>query len=306
MKPIANLAAPSPKGASKGGKEGVIVDRGYQPYAGSYTPQAGRWAVIARHMLRTTARQPWVIVMLVLAALPTVVCAVVIYFETRVAGLGPTKEMMSPDRIVMLPWGTMTLAFFLALFAGGGQVADDARAGAFQFYFARPVTRDQYLVGKLLPVVGLTAVASLVPALLLSLLRLALLPTGSEVVQHLPLLGATILVGLVEALALALPAVAASSLSRRRGYVQGLFATLYLLPWLVGRIFVSVTGSPWPALPSVAAHLENLAHRLYRIAPPDNEPALPLWVSLLFLSLLIGGSFWLLRRRLASVEVVAS
>ena len=81
---------------------------------------------------------------------------------------------------MMLPWGTMTLAFLIALFAGAGQVADDTRAGAFQFYFARPVTRDQYLVGKVMPVVVLTMFIALVPALLLSLLRLALLPSGGR------------------------------------------------------------------------------------------------------------------------------
>ncbi len=305
------MSAPEKAAAAKAidktaAKEGVILDRGYQPYRGRYLPQSGHWAVIARQMLKTTARQPWVIVMLVLAALPTVVCGVVLYIATKMAGVEGAKDVMQPDRIVMMPWGTTTLAFFLALFAGSGQVADDARAGAFQFYFSRPVSRDQYLLGKLVPVIGLTAVASLMPSLLLALLRLALLPTGAEVVHHLPIVGATLLVGLIEALALAVPAVAASSLSKRRGYVQGLFATLYLLPWLVGRIFVGVTRSAWPTLPSVPAHLENIAHALYRIPWASDEPALPVWVSLAFLGALIGGSFWLLRRRLASVEVVAS
>jgi ABC-type transport system involved in multi-copper enzyme maturation permease subunit len=299
-------AAATVKSAVTGAKEGVIVDSGYQPYAGSYTPAAGRWAVIARQMLRSTARQPLVIVMMVLVALPTVVSAVLVYIATRVATLGQASPagMWTPEHFVMMPWGTTMLAFFLALFAGSGQVADDARAGAFQFYFSRPVTREQYLVGKLIPVIALTMVASLAPALLLSLLRLALAQSAVEALQHLPLVGATLLMGIVEALALAVPAVAASSLSRRSGYVQGLFATVCLLPWLVGRIFVGVTSSPWPAILSIPAHLDNLAHRLYRI--PADGPVLPLWVSLACLGLLIGGSFWLLRRRLASVEVVAS
>ena len=100
------------------------------------------------------------------------------------------------------------------------------------------MTRDQYLVGKVLPVVTLTMFIALGPALLLSLLRLALLPNGDEVVKKLPLVGATIIIGTVEALVLALPAVAISSLSRRRAYVQGGYAILYLLPWMVGGIFV--------------------------------------------------------------------
>ncbi|HEX6835001.1 MAG TPA: ABC transporter permease subunit, partial [Polyangia bacterium] len=215
-------------------------------------------------------------------------------------------DIPSPDSMVMLPGGTMTLAFLIALFAGAGQVADDTRAGAFQFYFARPVTRDQYLVGKVMPVVVLTMFIALLPALLLSLLRLALLPSGAEVVKKLPLVGATLIIGTVEALVLAMPAVAISSLSRRRAYVQGGYAILYLLPWIVGGIFVKVTRSAWPAIFSVPAHLENLARFVYRQPLPEGERALPVWVSAAFVALLVAGSLALLRRRLASVEVIAS
>jgi ABC-type transport system involved in multi-copper enzyme maturation permease subunit len=215
-------------------------------------------------------------------------------------------QVTNPDTYMILPWGTMTLAFLIALFAGAGQVADDTRAGAFQFYFARPVTRDQYLAGKVVPVLVLTMFIALVPALLLSLLRLALLASSAEVVKKLPLVGATLIVGSVESLVLALPAVAISSLSRRRSYVQGGYAILYLLPWIVGGIFVKVTRSAWPALFSVPAHLENLARVLYRQPLPEGERALPVWISAAFVALLVGGSLALLRNRLSSVEVVAS
>jgi hypothetical protein len=200
----------------------------------------------------------------------------------------------------------MTIAFLLALFAGAAQVADDARAGAFQFYFARPVTREQYLTGKVVPVLSLTMFVTLLPAMLLACLRLALLPSGTEVLHKLPIVGATLIMGCIEALVLAAPAVAFSSLSKRRSLVQGGFATMYLLPWVVGAIFMKVTRSPWPGILSIPEHLENLARFLYRMPLPDGQRAMPVWVSALFLSALVAGSLALLRRQLASVEVVAS
>ena len=288
-------------------KEGTILDRGYTPYSGRYTPDASRWKVIAARMLRMSARQWWAILLLIATVIPLLVSAVQMWIMSKLAAMAPPgAQMASPDSFVMLPWGTMTLAFLIALFAGAGQVADDTRAGAFQFYFARPVTRDQYLVGKVMPVVVLTMFIALLPALLLSLLRLALLPSGAEVVKKLPLVGATLIIGTVEALVLAIPAVAISSLSRRRSYVQGGYAILYLLPWIVGGIFVKVTRSAWPALLSVPAHLENLARFVYRQPLPEGERALPVWVSAAFVALLVAGSLALLRRRLASVEVIAS
>ncbi len=288
-------------------KEGAILDRGYTPYTGRYTPDAARWKVIAARMLRMSARQWWAILLLIATVIPLLVAAVQMWIMSKLYAMAPPGvEVTSPDHFVMLPWGTMTLAFLIALFAGAGQVADDTRAGAFQFYFARPVTRDQYLVGKVVPVVVLTMFIALVPALLLSLLRLALLPSSAEVVKKLPLVGATLIIGTVEALALAIPAVAISSLSRRRAYVQGGYAILYLLPWIVGGIFVKVTRSAWPALFSVPAHLENLARFVYRQPLAEGERALPVWISAAFVAALVAGSLALLRKRLASVEVIAS
>ena len=288
-------------------KEGTILDRGYAPYQGRYTPEASRWKVIASRMLRMSARQWWSILIMVATVIPLLVSAVQMWIMSKISAMAPPgMAVASPDTFVMLPWGTMTLAFLIALFAGAAQVADDTRAGAFQFYFARPVTRDQYLVGKVMPVVVMTMFIALLPALLLSLLRLALLPSGAEVVKKLPLVGATIVIGTVEALVLAIPAVAISSLSRRRSYVQGGYAILYLLPWIVGAIFSKVTRSAWPTLLSVPAHIENLARFVYRQPLGEGERALPVWVSALFVSLLVGGSLALLRKRLASVEVVAS
>ncbi len=288
-------------------KEGAILDRGYQPYTGRYTAASSRWSVIASRMLRMSARQWWAILLFIAAVIPLVVSAVLMWVWSKLAAMAaPGVQGPSPDALVMLPWGTLTLAFLMALFAGASQVADDARAGAFQFYFARPVTRDQYLVGKVVPVVVLTMFIALVPSLLLSLLRLALAPSGTEALKHLPLVGASLVVGVVESVALAVPALAVSSLSKRRAYTQGGFAVLFLLPWVVGNIFVKVTRSAWPALLSLPAHLENVARFVFRMPAPEDERTLPVWISALFLALLVAGAFALLRRRLASVEVVAS
>jgi ABC-2 type transport system permease protein len=288
-------------------KEGTILDRGYTPYQGRYTPEASRWQVIASRMLRMSARQWWAILIMVATVIPLLVSAVQMWIMSKLFAMAPPGiAVTSPDTYVMLPWGTMTLAFLIALFAGAGQVADDTRAGAFQFYFARPLTRDQYLVGKVMPVVVMTMFIALLPALLLSLLRLALLPSGAEVVKKLPLVGATLIIGTVEALVLAIPAVAISALSRRRGYVQGGYAILYLLPWIVGGMFSKITRSAWPTLFSIPAHLENLARFVYRQPLGEGERALPVWISAAFVALLVAGSLALLRKRLASVEVVAS
>ncbi len=312
----AKAAAKAETGKAAAGKAGVVVDRGYQPYRGLLTPERGRWKVIARRALGMTARQPWVIVMLVLTVFPTLIFGAIMWLQTKIAATAgadaaaAVAQMQSPDAYVfwlaVKPYGTLLLGFMIALFAGGSAVADDARAGAFQFYFARPVTREQYVIGKLVAAVTLTAMVTLAPALLLSLFRLATAQSGAELWQRLPGVGGAIGLGLIEALALAAPALALSSLSRGRGYAQGAFAGLFLLPWVVGGIFVAVTRSAWPAIGSLPAHFENIGRWLHRVPAQAGEHVLPVWVSLALVAALVAGSVALLRKRLSSVEVVAS
>jgi hypothetical protein len=303
------VTAPNAQAAKKGktAARGQIRDQGYQRYTGKYTTEGGRWALIAGRMLKMTARQPWVLVMLILCGLPTLGFGVVMWLQAKMhaAGMAP-----APDGLVFgiftKVYGTFILSFLIAMFAGGGTVADDSRGGAFQFYFARPVTREQYLIGKLVPPVVLVLSVSLGPALLLSVLRVALAKDSGDATASLMLPLKAIAMGVTEALALAVPVVALSSLSRGRGYVQAAFAGLFLLPWILGAIFVSVTRSPWPALPSLAHHLHNVARFLFQVPLEDGERALPAWISGAVLAALVVGSIAILRRRLAAMEVIGS
>jgi hypothetical protein len=132
-------------------------------------------------------------------------------------------------------------------------------------------------------------------------MRLGLAPQG-EALGKVPLVLAALGAGLIETLVLSLPALALSSLSSRRGLVQGGYATLFLLPWIVGGIFVRVTRSPWPGVLSIPAQLENVARFLFRM--PSDERTLPVWLSAALLTALVAGSIAILRRRLDDVEVV--
>ena len=295
----AKVAAKEPRGA--------IRDQGYQPYTGSYTPEGGRWKLIFGRMLKMTARQPWVLVMLILCIFPGLVGGVITYIQAKMyaAGAAPSPE---PNVFYLFTkwYGTLIIGFLTALFAGGGAIADDARAGAFPFYFARPVTREQYLVGKLVPPILLVFCVTVGPAMLLAIARAALAKDGDDAMIALLLPFKTIGLGVVEALALGVPVVALSSTSRGRAYVQGAFAALFLLPWILGSVFTGVTRSPWPNILSIRAHLLNVGHFIFAVPLEENERALPVWVSAAVLTALVVGSLVLLRKRLESMEVVGS
>jgi hypothetical protein len=294
----------------------VIHDRGYKPWSGKRR-RGGRSGLIAGRMLAMTMRQALVIVMIILPVLPTLWYAGATWFKsTLIKGLvaqgAPPDQVIaaigSVDRYVFDVVGGLTattLTFLMAMFAGSGAVANDTRAGAFQFYFARPVTPTEYLIGKLVPPVVLTAIVGMVPPLLVGGLRVALARDGAEVltVWSLPLKGMAI--GALEAVAFAIPAVALSSLSRSATYVQGGFAALFLLPWIGGLALIHGTRSAWPGLLSLRLHVYNLGRVLFDLPSEEGDRWLPVWVSAVVLAAIVAGSIALLRKRLDAVEVIA-
>jgi hypothetical protein len=62
---------------------------------------------------------------------------------------------------------TSLAALVLPAVACGGILATDRRTGAMQIYFARPVTRAQYMLSKVLTVVAFTTAVTAVPTLLI-------------------------------------------------------------------------------------------------------------------------------------------
>jgi hypothetical protein len=276
-----------------------IRDRGYQRWEGARTAASTRWLVVARAMLRLQLRPRWPKVLLVLALVPLIVCVT----SMLVRGQPAEGYVLA---LLARPHGTLLLAVLMAMYAGGGAVADDARAGAFQFYFSRPLTVTQYLVGKLAPVAALVAAVSLGPALVVTLVRVATAADGAAAARELELTARVVGLGALEALALAAPVLALSSLVRRRGLAQGGFAALLFVPWIIGDRFVAFTRTPWPALPSIPAHLRNVARFVLALGPDPDDRGLPVWVSLAALAAIIAGALALARRRVASAEVVGS
>lgn len=286
----------------------TIRDVGYRRYEGTRHPLGERWLVVLRQSLATMRRQPWVLAMLILSAFPALVAAVVLFFKLRLGdtfGLGGEDAAARLIYSFQVGWyGTPILAFVVALFAGGGAISDDIRTRAFQFYFARPLSREQYLLGKLLAVLTLVFVVTAGPPLLLVLVRFALAGDARDVARQAILLGQVLGLASLEALLLAVPAVALSSLSPRRGLAQGAFAALFFLPWILGAILEKILRSPWPMILSIPSQLASLGANLFAL-DLGRQALLPWPAAFLAMTLLLGGALALLRWRLASMEVVA-
>lgn len=134
-----------------------------------------------------------------------------------------------PTRIfafLIFPPQTLFL-LVITLFAGAGLMADDRRTGALFLYLSKPVTRVQYLAGRIGFLAGCIGTFSVLPALGLYLLALLMSDQPMAVLADAWIVPALLAEWVVLTVLFALPVLALSSLFER-GRTAGV---VYLVLW---------------------------------------------------------------------------
>ena len=105
----------------------------------------------------------------------------------------------------------------------------DLRAGAFEFYFSRPVRPIDYVFGKAGGVILLMATALFAGPVLLSLFRLGFAADFEELIDLLPVVPKAMLVGAIATVAYAVVPLAFSAISSKTRHTVAAWAAFYLL-----------------------------------------------------------------------------
>ena len=277
-----------------------IHDQGYRHYAGQRAPHGGAWWVIARTHMMSLIRYRWFIVVLVVAWVPCVVRAVQIYFAStnaQVAQLLATtpdtfREFLSQQRLFV----------FLVIIMQSGLIADDRRTNALQLYLSKPLTRIEYILGKLIPPLAFVLGVTLLPAVVLLILQIVFAGSLTFVSANLFLMPAIVLFSLVQALLSAFAIVALSSLSKSRRFVAVMYAGIVFFTAAVYQVLRLITNSRRWAVISPGEMLDVIANAIFRTR---GEPAVPVFIAVLTIAVIIGLSMLILERRIRAVEVVA-
>ncbi len=283
-----------------------IRDLGYKRYEGRRLPHGSRYQVLIRHTLARAWALKRIKVTLIMSLFPMVICGVVLYFKIKaqqMAGaMGNSLPLGDPGDVVFycVFWCQIWFAFDLSTLIAAPAIAEDSRTGAFQFYFARPVTRVHYMIGKIAPAGILVLLITAGPGLLLSFLRLGLVQNGSQALEQLPLVLKTLIYAPLLAASLSLIPVALGSLGRRSGTVQGIWAAVFFLPWILGESLAAALEIPYLTLISIPTNLRLIGEHLYGLTPSAAiEWYYPVCVMVGWLS----GATWLVFWRLRRVEV---
>ena len=277
-----------------------IHDQGYQRYAGSRTRTGTAWQVIAKAGIRSVISERKFLGLLLVSWAPFLVRAVQVYIAAnfqQAAFLAPKGETF---REFLETQGVFV--FFITIYVGAGLIAADRRANALQLYLAKPLSRWEYVAGKLAVLFTFLVFVTFVPAMALLLVQIGFAGSVTFLRQNLYLVPAITLYSLLQVLLASSTMLALSSLSKSSRFVGIMYAGLMFFTAALFNAVRGITGKPWLAWLSPTEALNLLGDAIFRLAPRFD---LPVWGAVVVVLLLIGGSFWILERRVRAVEVVS-
>jgi ABC-2 type transport system permease protein len=277
-----------------------IHDQGYRRYGGSKAPLGQGWTVIARAGIRSMFAKRAFLGLLLLSWFPFFVRAVQFYAAANLpqaAVLAPTAETFRQflDQ-------QDTFVFFVTVYVGAGLIANDRRANALQIYLSKPLTRVEYVFGKLAILAAFLLLVTWLPAIVLLIVQMAFAGNFTFMRSNLFLFPAITVFSFIEVILVATTMLALSSLSKSSRYVGILYAAVIFFSSAVYGVLFLVTRSTAMSWVSFSANLSQIGNLIFR---QPLQYATPWPVSLLMIVGVITLSALVLERRIRGVEVVA-
>lgn len=278
-----------------------VYDQGYRRYAARAPLRSARFWPITREALRMVLLRRWFLGLLTLPLGVFLFYVGRVYLVTQYPDIG--RALPADGRMFAEFLRIETLfAILLSIFGASGLVANDLRTGAILAYLSRPLTRRDYVLGKLLVPLLLNLAMTLVPGLLLyaaclllapdTYLRWELARIGPAIVAH----------ACAISLVVSLLALAISALSRSaRVAGLGLFGVI-LATELVRLVLQQGFRQKHAMLLSIPANLRTLAAALYGVT--DRQAVVAWGWAALVLALVSFACLAILRSRVRAVEIV--
>lgn len=291
----------------------AVYKRTFKAYRGPLTPAWSRFTVLSRYGFSTLFDSRPFTAFAVLCMLPFLVGMVFIYFlhSTSVQALLGVRFGKNP--IIDSNWFLGFLgveawmSFILAAWAGPGMVSKDFANQSVQLYLSRPLSRAEYLLGKVSVLGGLLSSTTWIPALVLFGLQAQLQGHGWGW-DHLWLAGAIFLAGLLWIALISLLSMALSVWVKWRIAATALMiATFFLLPGF-GAVVSAVMRTRWGNLLNlpylitlVWTHLFRFPERHIHVGGYDQVPLWAAWAALLAVCAFC---VWVLNSKLKAREAV--
>jgi len=287
----------------------MIRDRGYFHWDGTFIDRRLPWWPVTMQSLRLTFKKKFFKFFFVSSLLPTFVALGLIYASERIEDfrfmVRGQRSILQVDPAFFKNYfsndGLLFLMVMLMLFSGAGLIADDMKHNALQLYFSRPLRKRDYLLGKAGALGFFLLSLTLVPGLLFILFKLIFSGSFAFLRDYSWLPLSVVGVSLLFTVFFTMYTLLLSSLSPNRRYVSILIFGVYIFSDILFGIFRGNFHSPYFALISIKANLQQLTAFLFRRNPAFQVS----WVySLLILLAVCLAAFFVLKKRAKGVTII--
>jgi ABC-2 type transport system permease protein len=307
----------------------AVYEHLYGAYEGESQSALSRFLVIPRYALRDIFQSKMVTAIFIVCFVYPLIAAILVYLRHNVNAL----SLLQIDVLELIPIDASFFrtfmevqggfAFIMTVLVAPPLISRDLSNNALPLYLCRPLSRTEYVLGKMTVIAVLLSLMSWIPGLLIFFFQASLAGFG-WLSANLWMVGAIFFGFFVWIILLSLIALAISALVRWRvvasGAMLGLFFVSSALGEIINNLFLTRAGN----LISLWAGMSNIWSGLFWLYDPqtgrikgtvsnpiyDNqffdivllEP--PLWASWLVIVAACGVCVWLLARKVRAYEVV--
>jgi ABC-2 type transport system permease protein len=290
----------------------AVYKRTYKAYSGALTPAWSRFGVLARYGLKTLFDSRPFTAYAVLCLFPFLIGLLTIYVFHNTAALALVNLRPGQTPIIGNYWFMAFLgieawmSFLLTAWGAPGMISRDFANHSIQLYLSRPLSRVEYLLGKVSVLGILLSCTTWIPALILFVVQAQLQGNGWGW-ANLWLAGSIVVAALLGIALISLLSMALAVWVRWRIAATALMiGTFFLLP-AFGGIFDLILRTHWGRLLNFSYVMMVIWSSLFRVPEQQRHIAqfdlIPLWSAWATVFVVCAICLWLLHRRLKAREV---
>ncbi len=299
----------------------AVYEHLYGAYEGESHSAWSRFLVIPRYALRDVFKSKLLVTFFVLCFIYPLVASILVYLHHNANALAllqiNVRELLPIDATFFRTFVEVQGAFalLLTIIVAPPLISRDLSNNALPLYLSRPLSRAEYVLGKMIVLVFLLSLITWIPGLIIYFFQASL--AGFEWLwSNLWMIWAIFFGFIIWIVLLSLLSLAVSAFLKWRVVASGALLGIFFVPSafgeIVNQLFLTRAGhliSLWATMNSIWRGLFGLFERQTgRISNRQFgeiillEP--PLWVSWLVIALVCAVCVWLLARRVRAYEVI--
>lgn len=307
----------------------AVYEHLYGAYEGESHSQWSRFLVIPRYALREVFKSKLLTAIFIVCFIYPLIAAILVYLRHNANALALLQinvvELIPIDGSFFLAFMQVqgAFAFILTVLVAPPLISRDLSNNALPLYLCRPLSRVEYVLGKMTVIAVLLSLVTWIPGLLVFFFQASLAGFG-WLSANFWMVGSIVLGFMAWIVLLSLIALAVSALVKWRVVASGAILGLFFVPGAFGEMVNEILLTRWGSLISLWASINNIWSGLFWLFDRNSgtvrgtvtnavydkqffdmvlwEP--PLWTAWLLVLMVCGVCVWLLGRKVRAYEVI--